>query len=323
VGRGDKVEGEDGEAEGVKIVQASCGENFSVLLSSMGHMYTAGLGEFGQLGNGQTGEHFIAANKLAFANASKFERQSSFVQSPADASSSYLLDESSKKKTTIPLHNSCSIRIGSISCGKNHTIAIEAPCSAPNHVPCRVFSWGCGAYGCLGHNIQQDEYPPRLVSQLTGPLFQSNYPTHPAAGAQSSMALTKNGHVYYWGKHRSVGEATMRPSLIDALANNGHVVECVGGGFQTVFCGTKNGVTVSWGNGTSGELGYGGSEQKSSSKPKFVDKLDECLVMEVACGYGHTLFLIRDEDEVDKTAWKKMKKIEIDDLAEFVDKMNG
>jgi len=38
---------------------------------------------------------------------------------------------------------------------------------------------------------------------------------------------------------------------------------------------------------------------------------------------GHTLFLIRDEDEVDKTAWKKMKKIEIDDLAEFVDKMNG
>jgi len=85
----------------------------------------------------------------------------------------------------------------------------------------------------------------------------------------------------------------MRPSLIDALANNGHVVECVGGGFQTVFCGTKNGVTVSWGNGTSGELGYGGSEQKSSSKPKFVDKLDECLVMEVACGYGMSrVFLI-------------------------------
>lgn len=286
-------------------------------------MYTAGLGEFGQLGNGETGEHFIAANKLAFANASRFERQSSFMQSSLDAGPSLDINESFKKKSTVPLHNSSAIRIGSISCGKNHTVAVEAHCTGPNLHPCRVFSWGCGAYGCLGHNIQEDEYYPRLVSQLTGPLFRSNCPVRPAAGAQSSMVLTQNGHVYYWGKHRTVGEATMRPSLIDALANNGHVVECLAGGFQTVFCGTKNGVTVSWGNGSSGELGYGEGQPKSSSKPKFVDKLDECLVMEVACGYGHTLFLIRDEDEVDKTAWKKIKKIGVDDLAVFVDKMNG
>jgi len=285
VGKGEKLEDDGGEGDGVKIIQASCGENFTLLLSSIGHIYTAGLGEFGQLANGETGEHFIQANKLAFANNSKFERQFTFVMSPSDASqSSLLFDDSERKKSTVPMPNSGTIRIGSIACGKNHAIAVEAPSNTSQ--PARVFTWGCGAYGCLGHNVQQDEYRPRLVSQLTGPLFQQNHPVRPAAGAQSTMCLTKNGHVYYWGKHRTVGEATMRPSLIDALANNGHVVQCVGGGFQTVFCGTKNGVTVSWGNGSSGELGYGGEAQKSSSKPKFVDKLDECLVTEVACGYG-------------------------------------
>jgi len=35
---------------------------------------------------------------------------------------------------------------------------------------------------------------------------------------------------------------------------------------------------------------------------------------------GHTLFLIRDEDEVDKAAWKKMNKVEVKDLTEFVGK---
>ena len=114
----------------------------------------------------------------------------------------------------------------------------------------------------------------------------------------------------------------MRPTLIDALANNGHVARAVGGGFQTVFCGTANGATVSWGNGSFGELGYGKGQQKSSAKPKFVNCLDKCLVTEIACGYGHTLFLIRDEDEEDKSALKKIKRVELDELASFVKKMS-
>ena len=40
------------------------------------------------------------------------------------------------------------------------------------------------------------------------------------------------GHVYYWGKHRSVGEATMRPQLVDVLANNQHIVKHVAAAHQ-------------------------------------------------------------------------------------------
>ena len=275
--------------------QASCGENFSMLLTDEGHVYSCGLSEYGQLGNGETGEYFVTASKLAFANAVKFERRALFVES--------------EDKVPIP-----DVRISNLSCGKNHTIAIEAPSDKPS----RVFTWGCGDYGCLGHDRQADEYTPRLV-QMAGPMLgTANGPVTAAAGGSCSMILTKNGHVYYWGKHRSVGEATMRPTLVDVLANNRHVVTTMAGGFQSVFCATNQGVTVSWGNGPHGELGYGKDQPKSSSKVKFVESLDKVLCDDIQCGYGHTLFLLRDNDNEDKQALKKLSTVEPTDLIEFV-----
>ncbi|KAL7479906.1 hypothetical protein ACHAW6_005625 [Cyclotella cf. meneghiniana] len=311
------------EEDTVKIVHASCGENISALLSSTGHLYTAGSSEFGQLGNGETGEHIIAAGKLGYANCQKFIRRDVFVQSEAEEKGGMApstLDAKGKVKC-VPLGDSSSIRLATVSCGKNHIIAVEAP-SSDGELP-RVFSWGCGDYGCLGHVVQADEYMPRLLSSFRGPMFTNNPPVEAVAGSNCSLVRTKNGHVYYMGKHRSVGEATMRPTLIDALANNGHVVTAIGAGSQTVFCSTANGVTVSWGHGNHGELGYGKGENKSSAKPKFVNTLDSCLVTSLVCGMGHTLFLVRDEDAEDAKAIKKLPKLEEADVAQFVEQMKS
>lgn len=292
--------------------QAACGENFSVLLDSDGFMYSAGLGEFGQLGNGETGEYFIAANKIGFANSTKFERRSVFVHKP-DTS----MGEA--KKPPVPLPDSDHIRIGSIACGKQHTVAVEAPLKDESGSQ-RVFTWGCGGYGVLGHGVQVDQYTPQLVNTFLGPLFKSNSPIRACAGAHCSLVLTGNGHVYYCGKHRSVGEATMRPALVDVLANNAHVVTALDAGGQTVVCSTQNGVTVSWGVGQTGELGYGAGNPKSSAKPKFLEKLDKVLVTDVSCGYGHTLFLIRNEDDEDKKVMVNIARIETDELTAFIKK---
>jgi alpha-tubulin suppressor-like RCC1 family protein len=43
----------------IHSVQVSCGEAFSVALDEEGCMYTTGSSEFGQLGNGETGERII------------------------------------------------------------------------------------------------------------------------------------------------------------------------------------------------------------------------------------------------------------------------
>mmetsp|Transcript_25904 Transcript_25904/g.51949 ORF Transcript_25904/g.51949 Transcript_25904/m.51949 type:complete len:612 (-) Transcript_25904:110-1945(-) len=326
---GDTGGGEDEDDVNVKIVQVSCGEEVSALLCSSGHLYTTGSSEHGLLGNGETGEYIITAGRLGYANCAKFTRRSIFVQSEADATAAAGgttavgggVDSSGKVKC-VPLEDGGQISLASISCGKNHFVAVEAATTSGTDVP-RVFTWGSGDYGCLGHGIQADEYYPRLVGALRGPMFASNHPVDAVAGSNCSLVRTKNGHVYYVGKHRQVGEATMRFTLIDALANNSHNVVAIGAGSATVFCSTKAGVTVSWGMGSHGELGYGTGENKSSAKPKFVNVLDSCLVSAVACGMGHTLFLISNEDAEDAKALKKVPKVEKDDIAQFVEQIKG
>lgn len=308
------------DTEGVKIVHAAAGENISALISSAGHLYTAGSSEFGQVGNGETGEYIISAGKLGYANCAKFLRRDMFVEADGESKGTTSVDAKGKVKC-VPIENASSIRLATVSCGRNHLIAVEAP-STNNEIP-RIFSWGCGDYGCLGHVVQADEYTPRMVSAFRGPIFANNHPVECVAGSNCSLILTKNGHVYYMGKHRSVGEATMRPTLIDALANNGHVVTNIGAGSMTVFCSTASGVTVSWGHGNHGELGYGKGENKSSSKPKFVNGLDSCMVTGIACGMGHTLFIIQNEDADDAKAIKNVPKLEEADAAQFIEDMKA
>ncbi|GKY99584.1 hypothetical protein MPSEU_000912700 [Mayamaea pseudoterrestris] len=274
----------------------SCGDDFSVLLDTDGYVYSTGSSEFGQLGNGETGEYFVQANKLAFANATVFTRRSDhwYYQPQPNASAS-----SQPNVVLELLPDAASVRIQSIACGKHHTIALEA--ESTDDKP-RLFTWGCGNYGCLGHGRQVDEYYPRQMQQLPMTCDTSNAKV--AAGASCNLIQTANGHVYYNGKHRSVGEATMRPILIEQLATNQHVIAHCASGFQSVVCATDIGNTVAWGQGPYGELGL--KDQKSSSKPAFVEALSGIPMMQVACGYGHSLFVAREDDKAAKEAIKQL-----------------
>jgi alpha-tubulin suppressor-like RCC1 family protein len=268
----------------------------------------------------------VSAGKLGYSNCAKFVRRSVFVQSESDrdgVSRSMMTNgamDSKGKVKCVTLEDSGSIRLMDVSCGRNHLVAVEAP--SPGHVP-RVFTWGCGDYGCLGHGMQADEYHPRLVGAFRGPVFANNHPVSAVAGGNCTLVLTRIGHVYYVGRHKSTGEATMRPSLVDALANNGHVATCVGAGSQTIFCSTRGGVTISWGNGSHGELGYGRDGKKSSAKPEFVGDLDSCIVTDVACGMGHTLFIVRNDDDEDAKALKRVGTVDESDLGYFLEQIKG
>lgn len=288
----------------------ACGEDFSIALDTDGYMYSAGSSEYGQLGNGETGQYFVAANKLAFANAQSFTKRTTFCHAPNEK----IYGSSDTNTKVVPLTED--IRIQQVVCGKHHSIALEAN-TMPNtttteHQQPRVFTWGCGDYGVLGHGIQADEYYPRNVGALANLRYTTTLTSASeiriSAGQHCSLLQTSNGHVYYWGKHRSVGEATMRPSLIDALANNGHVVTQIGAGGQTVVCATQHGQTVAWGQGMYGELGFG-MDKKSSSKPSFVEGLEGCHILSLACGYGTTLFVVRD-DETDQKVTAPLPRLD-------------
>jgi alpha-tubulin suppressor-like RCC1 family protein len=270
-------------------------------LDTEGTLYTTGSSEYGQLANGETGEYFVSANKLAFANCQVFTARRVFVHAPGEK-----LHTSNEHCKTTPLPDSGTVRLAGIACGKHHGVAVER---ASDGAKPRVFSWGCGNYGCLGHGVQADEYHPRLIGvSTTLPLSAADgEDLLVSAGAHCSLLQTPSGHVYYWGKHRSVGEAVMRPQLVDALANNGHVVTHCGAGGQTVVCCTTSCV-VAWGQGPHGELGLG--DKKSSAKPAFVPSLEGRSFLDVACGYGHTLFVIKDVKDLPKLEANDAKDLE-------------
>jgi len=278
-----------------KFVRVSCGESFTVALDDEGKLWTTGSAEYGCIGSGSTGEHFVQANKIAFADCNRFELRNTFVTK----------DE---KGNSVPLDDSFAIRLEYISCGKYHTLAIEAA-NEDGKQP-RIFSWGSGNFGCLGHRVQADEYYPRMIESFNGALFTSNLPAQAACGSTCSMIRTKAGHVHYWGKHRSVGDATMYATLIDVLANNNHVVSDCTGGSATVICTTEHGATVSYGSGAYGELGYGNDGPRSSSKPKFIDALDNVIVRRVIAGYAHTLFILQNKDKDDEEHLSKLIRVE-------------
>ncbi|GMH60322.1 hypothetical protein TrST_g5640 [Triparma strigata] len=277
---------QDNKASVLKKV--ACGENFTVVLDEEGILFTTGLSEFGQLGNGETGEYFVTASKLAFSNESKLTPRRTFVRRDLN------FREGDEPEI---LADSSDIRIGSIACGKNHTVAVE--CQRAKNAPVRVFTWGSGNYGCLGHKVQKDEYLPRHVETIKGPMFTSNQPVHCSAGSTCTMIRTSQGHVYYWGKHRTVGEAQMYPLILDFLANNGHEAKAYDAGNSHVVISTTEAVTVSYGQGPYGELGFGPEGAKSSSQPSFIDTLDKVKIAEIACGYGHTLLLAESASEVE------------------------
>ena len=289
------------ELNATTFCKIACGEDFSVALDDHGHLYTTGSSEFGQLANGETGEYFVTASKLAFANGYGWTRQTTFVDIMASdlsmsggRSSSHTTGRATEDVKTAPIPACESIAFVDIACGKHHSIALEAPRKGKKNrsVPTRVFTWGSGNYGCLGHGRQQDEYFPRVVSAGLPPGMIA---TKVTCGTTCSLVLTNQGHVYYWGRHRSVGEATMRPQLVDALANNQHVVTLIGAGAQTVACCTNLGSTVVWGQGPYGELGLS-DQKKSSAKPAFVESLNGIPILDLACGQGCMLYVVEKDD---------------------------
>lgn len=67
-----------------------------------------------------------------------------------------------------------------VDCGTNHTIARDSDG--------RVYSWGFGGYGRLGHAKQEDLWSPMPIDQFTGTNALTRA-TKIAAGSTFSMAL--------------------------------------------------------------------------------------------------------------------------------------
>ncbi|GAA5896848.1 uncharacterized protein JCM6883_007026 [Sporobolomyces salmoneus] len=247
-----------------KVVQASCGTNFTLFLTESGRVYAVGTGEKGVLGNGRTGEH-IAASKVFF-----------------DEQSEPLLVEGALADS----------KIVQITSGQQHSMALDDEGF--------VYAWGFGGLGRLGLGAQMDVLTPTQVPAFAG----DNVLTRAkkiVAGSTNTMFIDNQGMVLLCGKWKtsgdgSIGQPWMKPKAVPDIM--GYKWKIIASGGVTLFTHThdpKEGdFTVAWGQGASyGELALGLGAPKSATKPQRIEYLDGIEMLDIAAGQSTTFFIAR------------------------------
>lgn len=248
-----------------KVVSVAAGSDFSVFIGESGTINTCGSGQHGQLGRGHTGERIGTHNSISYSVVTSPVRLRGFG--------------SGKHETSIK----------DVACGANHAIVRDSER--------RIWSWGWGAYGRLGHETPDSQLEPKLVEKFTG---RSIYRADLIACGETSSFAVQFGRnsMYMWGVSRKNSEAKMYPKPIDDL--QGFEVRSLSCGRSSTVVAAEKSV-ISWGpSPTCGELGYGKKGPKSSTKPKLMDSMEGLRVMEVAAGMAFTFLLVTAENSEEK-----------------------
>ncbi|CAK9871870.1 unnamed protein product [Sphagnum jensenii] len=255
----------------------ACGAEFTIWLTSIegATVMSAGLPQYGQLGHGTDNEYNSKEGSVRLV----YEAQ------PRPRAISSLAT-----KTVIK-----------VACGNNHSVAVDSGGF--------VYTWGFGGHGRLGHKEQKDEWTPRVVET-----FQRANVLPPnalvAAGSAYSAATAAGGQLYMWGRVKTTGDNWMYPKP---------VLDLSGWSIRSLDCGNTTSLAaaeescISWGTALYGELGYGPTGPKSSANPKKIDALEGLHVIRVACGLGHSAFIV-DRSK----APEKFKELEVFEAEESI-----
>lgn len=135
-----------------RVVDVACGWEHSLACTTEGRLYTFGHPSYGQLGNGTTGEFIKESQRVSF----------DFVSTPFMVSKFVSKDRHGSVRAE---HPAASVHVARVAAGRNHSLCVEAPASADEATGAgsdaggsggqcgsRVFTWGFGGYGRLGHN---------------------------------------------------------------------------------------------------------------------------------------------------------------------------
>ena len=168
--------------------------------------------------------------------------------------------------------------------GGKHTMALT--------VDGKVFSWGEGDDGKLGHGNLITYDKPKLIEAL-----KSKRVRDIACGSSHSAAITSGGELYTWGlgEYGRLGHGDMitqlRPKLVKALEGKRIVqVACGSRDAQTLAL-AEDGSVYSWGDGDFGKLGRGGSD--GCNVPHNIERLNGLGVCQIECGAQFSLALTR------------------------------
>ncbi|KAJ6754999.1 INACTIVE PHOSPHOLIPASE C-LIKE PROTEIN 2 [Salix purpurea] len=239
----------DGPLEGIHVSSISCGPWHTAVVSSAGQLFTFGDGTFGVLGHG--------------------DRKS--ISLPREV-------ESLKGLRTVQA-----------ACGVWHTAAVVevmvGNLSSSNCSSGKLYTWGDGDKGRLGHGDKEAKLVPTCVAVLVEPNF-----CQVACGHSLTIARTTSGHVYTMGSpvYGQLGNPQSDgklPTRVEGKLSKCSVEEIACGAYHVAVLTSKTEV-YTWGKGANGRLGHGDTDDKNL--PSLVEALKDKQVKSIACGTNFT-----------------------------------
>ncbi|KAL5574147.1 hypothetical protein UlMin_023744 [Ulmus minor] len=234
--------------DGITIASVACGEWHSAIVSTTGMLFTYGDGTFGVLGHGDFGS----------------------VSQPKEVDSLK------------------GLRVKSVACGSWHTAAIVEVIADRlkfNAIGGKLFTWGDGDKGRLGHSDKEKKPLPTCVAKLVDHDF-----IQVCCGRTLTMGLTSHGAVYTMGSatHGQLGNPRAKDksiTVVEGKLKEEFVKEIASGSYHVAILTTRGNV-YTWGKGGNGQLGLGDVEDRSL--PTLVEALGDRQVESVICGSNST-----------------------------------
>uniref|UniRef100_A0A1J3K2Z0 Ultraviolet-B receptor UVR8 n=1 Tax=Noccaea caerulescens TaxID=107243 RepID=A0A1J3K2Z0_NOCCA len=233
----------------LSVCTVACGAWHTAIVASSGQIFTYGSGTFGVLGHGS-------------------------------------VENVSKPKEVESLRR---MKVISVSCGPWHTAAVvetAADRKYHNAKSCgKLFTWGDGDKGRLGHVDSKRKLVPTCVTELVDHDF-----VKVCCGWTLTVALSVRGSVYTMGSsiHGQLGCPRAKDKSINAVLGDlsRQFVKDIATGSHHVAVLTSFGNVYTWGKGANGQLGLGDVRDRNS--PVLVESLSDRLVESVACGLSLT-----------------------------------
>jgi alpha-tubulin suppressor-like RCC1 family protein len=239
----------NGPLEGIHVSYISCGPWHTAVVTSSGQLFTFGDGSFGVLGHG--------------------DRES--MSLPREV-------ESLKGLRTVRA-----------ACGVWHTAAVVevmvGSSSSSNCSSGKIFTWGDGDKGRLGHGDKE----PRLVPTCVAGLVEPNF-CQVACGHSLTVALTTSGQVYtmgstVYGQLGNLHSDGSVPTRVEGKLQKSFVEEISCGAYHVAVLTSRTEV-YTWGKGANGRLGHGDTDDRNM--PTLVEALKDKQVRSVVCGTNFT-----------------------------------
>ena len=262
----------------------------TVGLSNSGQVYTWGLNNYGQLGDGTT-DNKLTPTLVSFTGLQSGEtisdvfagQLSSFaltsnsrVYAWGRNNSGQLGDDSTVDKLTPTLISFTDLQNGetlrTIAAGIGHSLAVTSAG--------RVYAWGRNNSGQLGDGTTVNKLTPTLISFTdlqNGETIRDlavgiiGHSLNDVEVIGHSLAVTTTGRLYAWGlnDYGQLGDGTTvnrsTPTLISFTGlGSGETIRNVAAGGEYSHAVTTQGRVYSWGFNTNGQLGDGTTVSKNS-----------------------------------------------------------